>query len=56
MPDIGAKIIESIICDLKQNSTLDKDIDFEKILKEYNYLFTQKWLHKPTKKIQEWLK
>ena len=61
--NVGADIIENIISDLKQNTTSDKDlnkclgkdIDFEKILKEYNYLFTQKWLHQPTKKIQEWL-
>jgi glutamyl-tRNA reductase len=56
---VGADIIENIISDLKQSISsdkgLDKDIDFEKILKEYNYLFTQKWLHQPTKKIQEWL-
>lgn len=60
---VGTDIIENIISDLKQSLTsnknldngLGKDIDFEKILKEYNYLFTQKWLHQPTKKIQEWL-
>ena len=40
---------------ISSDKGLDKDIDFEKILKEYNYLFTQKWLHQPTKKIQEWL-
>ena len=29
--------------------------DPEKALKEYSYLFTQKWLHQPTKKIQSWI-
>lgn len=28
----------------------------EQAIKEYSYLFTQKWLHLPNKKIQEWIK
>ena len=57
---VGADIIKSIISDLKQNIASGKDsekeLDFEKILIEYNYLFTQNGYINPLKKFKSCFK